>query len=149
MEGDPYSYRSPRSISFSSLFSMPGYRFSASRRYFAKHGQRLISFVQGHSPSLFVIASQMVAATVNAAAKFCETSPEPVHPFMILHIRMLATGLGCTLYLSQIESSRSVAFFGVKEVRSLVFLRAIGGACSATGFFCRLILVHLSYFRED
>ncbi|RWA08437.1 hypothetical protein EKO27_g6673 [Xylaria grammica] len=81
----------------------------------------------------------MVAATVNAAAKFCETRPELVHPFMILHIRMLVTGLGCTLYLSHMGSSKSVAFFGVAEVRGLILLRAIGGVFSATGFFSRCL----------
>ncbi|GAW16607.1 hypothetical protein ANO14919_060400 [Xylariales sp. No.14919] len=86
----------------------------------------------------------MVAATVNAAAKFCETRPELVHPFMILHIRMLVTGLGCTLYLSHMGSSKSVAFFGVAEVRGLILLRAIGGVFSATGFFFSMIYLTLS-----
>ncbi|KAI1349994.1 hypothetical protein F5Y01DRAFT_164361 [Xylaria sp. FL0043] len=103
-----------------------------------------MSFIERHSPSLLVIASQVVAATMNAAAKFCETNLEPVHPFMILHVRMLATGLGCALYLSHVGSSMSVAFFGAKEVRSLVFLRAIGGVCSATGFFFSMIYLSLS-----
>ncbi|KAI1739176.1 hypothetical protein F4680DRAFT_423076 [Xylaria scruposa] len=103
-----------------------------------------ISFLERHYPALFVIASQMVAATVNAAAKFCETRPEQVHPFMILHIRMLVTGLGCALYLSHVGSSRSDAFFGAKEVRGLVLLRAVGGVFSATGFFFSMIYLTLS-----
>ncbi|KAI0906607.1 hypothetical protein F4823DRAFT_70839 [Ustulina deusta] len=107
-------------------------------------GSEAISFIKRHCPSLLVIASQMVAATVNAVAKFCETRPDLVHPFMILHIRMLVTGLGCTLYLWHIGSSRSVAFFGVTEVRGLVVMRAIGGVCSATGFFFSMIYLTLS-----
>ncbi|TRX89640.1 hypothetical protein FHL15_009390 [Xylaria flabelliformis] len=85
-----------------------------------------MSFIERHYPALSVIASQMVAATVNAAAKFCETRPDQVHPFMILHIRM------------------SAAFFGEKEVRGLVFLRAVGGVFSATGFFFSMIYLTLS-----
>ncbi|KAJ8131026.1 hypothetical protein O1611_g2601 [Lasiodiplodia mahajangana] len=103
-------------------------------------GLEAMSLIERHYPSLLVIASQMVAATVNAAAKFCETGPEQIHPFMILHIRMLVTGLGCSLYLSQIGSSTAVAFFGAADVRGLIALRAIGGVFSATGFFCSLIL---------
>ncbi|KAI0813695.1 hypothetical protein GGR55DRAFT_635549 [Xylaria sp. FL0064] len=128
---------------------MPSYQLSSSNRLFANTGQGLMSFIERHSPSLLVIASQVVAATMNAAAKFCETNLEPVHPFMILHVRMLATGLGCALYLSHVGSSTSVAFFGAKEVRSLVLLRAIGGVCSATGFFCMLILVCLFSVGEN
>ncbi|KAI0187051.1 hypothetical protein EV127DRAFT_345151 [Xylaria flabelliformis] len=103
-----------------------------------------MSFIERHYPALLVIASQMVAATVNAAAKFCETRPDQVHPFMILHIRMLVTGLACTLYLSHVGSSRSDAFFGAKDVRGLVFLRAVGGVFSATGFFFSMIYLTLS-----
>ncbi|KAI0102730.1 hypothetical protein GGR51DRAFT_562187 [Nemania sp. FL0031] len=103
-----------------------------------------MSLIARHYPSLLVIASQMVAATVNAAAKFCETGPEQVHPFMILHIRMLVTGLSCALYLSHVGSSTSVAFFGGPEVRGLVGLRAIGGVFSATGFFFSMIYLTLS-----
>ncbi|KAI1752760.1 hypothetical protein F4782DRAFT_114197 [Xylaria castorea] len=104
----------------------------------------VMSFIERNYPALSVIASQMVAATVNAAAKFCETRPEQVHPFMILHIRMLVTGLGCALCLSHIGSPSSATFFGVKEVRGLVLLRAIGGLCSATGFFFSMIYLTLS-----
>ncbi|KAI0533011.1 hypothetical protein GGR58DRAFT_522157 [Xylaria digitata] len=121
---------------------------SFSYRNFASNSQtfksKVMSLIEQYYPSLLVVASQMVAATVNAAAKFCETRPERVHPFMILHIRMLITGLGCALYLSQLESSRSVAFFGIKEVRGLVLLRAIGGVVSATGFFFSMIYLTLS-----
>ncbi|KAI1125130.1 hypothetical protein F5Y10DRAFT_247722 [Nemania abortiva] len=111
--------------------------------YTAKRS-KVMSLIERHYPSLLVIASQMAAATVNAAAKFCETGPEQVHPFMILHIRMLVTGLGCALYLSNVGSSTSVAFFGGPEVRSPVALRAIGGVFSATGFFFSMIYLTLS-----
>ncbi|KAB5576186.1 hypothetical protein GE09DRAFT_618160 [Coniochaeta sp. 2T2.1] len=104
----------------------------------------LTSFSRRCLPSLFVLASQVVAATLNAAAKFSETGPEPMHPFMILHIRMLVTGLGCTLRLWHLGSSMSETFFGTPEVHHLVVLRAIAGICSATGFFFSMIYLSLS-----
>jgi hypothetical protein len=97
---------------------------------------KISSFIERYGPSLLVLLSQVVAAVSNAAAKFIETGSEPVHPFMILHIRMLITGLGCTLYLWHSGISTSEVFFGSSDVRQLVLLRAIGGVCGATGFFC-------------
>lgn len=113
------------------------YSKSSSSNYPMAKALELTSFSRRCLPSLFVLASQVAAATLNAAAKFSETRPEPVHPFMILHIRMLITGLGCTLYLWHMGSSIPETFFGTPEVHYLVLFRAIGGICSATGFFCR------------
>ena len=108
---------------------------------------RLVSIVQQYRPSLFVLASQMVAATLNAAAKFVETRPEATHPFMILHIRMFITGLGCTLHLwHNTGTSKSQALFGMPDVRGLMLLRALGGVCGATGFFCRFVFCNLLGF---
>jgi len=94
------------------------------------------SLFKRYRPSLFVLASQVVAATLNAAAKFIETKSNPVHPFTILHIRMLITGLGCSFCLWRNGSSKSENFFGTPDVRGLILLRALGGVCGATGFFC-------------
>lgn len=99
-------------------------------------GSRILTFAKRYRPSLLVLASQMVAATLNTAAKVSETGSEAVHPFMILHIRMLITGLGSTLYLWINRPSRPEALFGNPDVQGLIFLRALGGVCSATGFFC-------------
>lgn len=97
------------------------------------------SLVEPYRPSLFVLASQVAAATLNAAAKFIETIAEPVHPFFILYIRMLITGLGCTWYLWHIGSFKSEVFIGESDVRGFILLRAFGGVCGATGFFCMFL----------
>lgn len=101
---------------------------------------KLQSVIETHHPSLCVLASQVVAATLNAAAKFIETKDEAVHPFTILYVRMLITTFGCTAYLllSSTPSGASKAhmLFGTRDVRWLLVLRAFGGVCSATGFFC-------------
>ena len=94
------------------------------------------SISAGFWPSLFVLASQVLATSLNAAAKFTETMSEPVHPFMILHIRMLITGTGCTLCLWRVHSPKLDIFLGGPEVRHLLLIRAFGGICGTTGFFC-------------
>ena len=111
------------------------------------------SFLSRHRPALFVLASQVTAAAMNAAAKFIETGQRStaVHPFMILHVRMLITGLGCTLLLWHMEngdsesgsggSPKSDALLGPRRVRSLILLRAVGGVFGASGFFCMLVFV--------
>lgn len=101
---------------------------------------KLQSMIGTYRPSLYVLASQVLAATLNAAAKFIETEDEAVHPFMILYVRMLITTLGCTTYLllanTRNGTSKAHMLFGTRDVRWLLVLRAIGGVCSATGFFC-------------
>lgn len=101
---------------------------------------KLQSMIETYRPSLYVLASQVVAATLNAAAKFIETRDEAVHPFMTLYVRMLITTLGCTVYLllssTPNGTSKAHMLFGTRDVRLLLVLRAVGGVCSATGFFC-------------
>ncbi|KAI1103142.1 hypothetical protein F4804DRAFT_310838 [Jackrogersella minutella] len=104
-----------------------------------------LSLIERYRPSLFVLASQVAAATLNAAAKFVETRLEQVHPFQVLHVRMLITGLGCTSYLWYIGgSSKSDILFGTSDVRGLILLRALGGVCGASGFFFSMVYLSLS-----
>lgn len=109
------------------------------------------SVIEQYRPSLYVLASQVVAATLNAAAKFIETKDEAVHPFMILYVRMLITTLGCTAYLLLSSTSNGASkahmLFGTRDVRWLLVLRALGGVCSATGFFCTSCHCHF-HFRQ-
>ena len=107
-----------------------------------------MSLVERYRPSLFVLASQVAAATLNAAAKYAETRLEEVHPFQVLHVRMLITALGCTWYLWHIGGGdkKSDLLFGAPDVRGLILLRALGGTCGASGFFCKsLFNIILSY----
>lgn len=101
---------------------------------------KIPSIIEQYRPSLYVLASQVVAATLNAAAKFIETTDEAVHPFMILYVRMLITTFGCTVYLllsrTPNDTSKVHMLLGTHDVRWLLVLRALGGICSATGFFC-------------
>lgn len=92
------------------------------------------SFVARHRPSILVIASQISAVALHGIVKVLETGPQPVHPFQILHIRLLITGVGCMLYLW----SRGVSDFplGPRNARRLLLLRALGGVCGAIGFYC-------------
>lgn len=94
------------------------------------------SAIERFRPSLFVLGSQVAAATLNAAARLIETRPEPVHPFQILLVRMLITGVGCTWYLWHTGFSMTNCLLGTPEVGRLIGLRALGGICGATGFFC-------------
>uniref|UniRef100_A0A093XFR0 Putative transport protein n=1 Tax=Talaromyces marneffei PM1 TaxID=1077442 RepID=A0A093XFR0_TALMA len=84
---------------------------------------KIPSIIEQYRPSLYVLASQVVAATLNAAAKFIETTDEAVHPFMIL---------------TPNDTSKVHMLLGTHDVRWLLVLRALGGICSATGFFCAL-----------
>lgn len=92
------------------------------------------SFAKRHRPSILVIASQISAAVIHGIVKVLETGAQPVHPFQVLHIRLLITGLGCTLYLW----SRGVDDFllGPRNARYLLLMRALGGVCGAIGFYC-------------
>lgn len=101
---------------------------------------KLQSVIETYRPSLYVLASQVGAATLNAAAKFLETKDEAVSPFMILYVRMLITTLGCTAYLLLRKNpdgiSKAHMLFGKRDMRWLLVLHAFGGVCSATGCFC-------------
>ncbi|KAL1842444.1 hypothetical protein VTK73DRAFT_3124 [Phialemonium thermophilum] len=106
---------------------------------------RVASFVERWRPSLYVFGSQVAAATLNSTAKFVETRHGAVHPFMILHVRMLLTGLGCASILWHVGSPRKAdVLLGGYEVRRLVFLRALSGVCSAAGFFFSMVYLSLS-----
>ncbi|EEA25557.1 hypothetical protein PMAA_066610 [Talaromyces marneffei ATCC 18224] len=90
---------------------------------------KIPSIIEQYRPSLYVLASQVVAATLNAAAKFIETTDEAVHPFMIL---------------TPNDTSKVHMLLGTHDVRWLLVLRALGGICSATGFFFSMIYLTLS-----
>lgn len=92
------------------------------------------SFLARHSPSIMVIASQILAAVIQGIVKFLETGTQPVHPFQILQIRLLVTGVGCTLYLWRKKTPDFP--LGPRNMRPLLLLRALGGVCGATGFYC-------------
>ncbi|KAI1091313.1 hypothetical protein F5B19DRAFT_503272 [Rostrohypoxylon terebratum] len=112
----------------------------------AKDSGAMLSLVERYRPSLFVLASQVAAATLNAAAKYAETRLEEVHPFQVLHVRMLITALGCTWYLWHIGGGdkKSDILFGSPDVRGLILLRALGGTCGASGFFFSMKYLNLS-----
>ncbi|KAI1462643.1 hypothetical protein F4805DRAFT_4234 [Annulohypoxylon moriforme] len=111
----------------------------------AKDSGAVMSLVERYRPSLFVLASQVAAATLNAAAKYAETRLEQVHPFQVLHVRMLITALGCTWYLWHTGGSKkSDILFGTPDVRGLILLRALGGTCGASGFFFSMVYLNLS-----
>ncbi|ROV95300.1 hypothetical protein VSDG_06020 [Cytospora chrysosperma] len=100
------------------------------------------SFVARHKPSILVIASQISAAGIHGIVKVLETGTHPVHPFQILQVRLLITGIGCTLYLW----SRGVPDFllGPRDARILLSLRAIGGVCGAIGFYFSILYLTLA-----
>lgn len=101
------------------------------------------SFFSRHKPSVVVLASQLSAAVVHGVVKALENGKGeldvesgrgPVDPFLILMVRMLITGVACSLYLWY----RRVPEFplGPREVRPLLLLRAIGGVLGAGGMYC-------------
>lgn len=92
------------------------------------------SLVVSHRPSILVLASQISAAMIHGIVKVLEGGTQPVHPFEILLVRLLITGVSSTLYLW----SRGVPDFplGPRDARVLLMLRALGGVCGAIGFYC-------------
>lgn len=92
------------------------------------------SFVARHKPSLLVLTSQVSAAFIHGIVKILETGERPVHPFQILQVRLLITGISCVLYLWY--NGLSDSLLGPKDVRPLLVVRAIGGVCGAIGFYC-------------
>lgn len=93
------------------------------------------SFVARHKPSAVVLASQIAAAVVHGVVKALENGKDTVDPFQILLVRMLITGIGCSLYLWH----RRVPEFplGPRDVRPILIFRAIGGVLGAGGMYCK------------
>lgn len=92
------------------------------------------SFVARHRASMVVLASQICAACVHGVVKALESGTETVGPFQILLVRMLVTGIGCSLYL---WFKKNPEFpLGPRDVRPLLLLRATGGILGAGGMYC-------------
>lgn len=95
------------------------------------------SFLARHKPSAVVLASQISAALVHGVVKVLENGDDAVDPFQILLIRMVITGVGCSLFLYH---QRVPEFpLGDREVRPLLLLRAVGGILGAVGMYCKFI----------
>lgn len=102
------------------------------------------SFLSRHKPSVVVLASQLSAAVVHGVVKALENGRGldvesrrgPIDPFQILMIRMLITGIACSIYLWY----RRVPEFplGPRDVRPLLLFRAIGGVLGAGGMYCEI-----------
>ncbi|TDZ16048.1 putative membrane protein [Colletotrichum orbiculare MAFF 240422] len=100
------------------------------------------SFLERHRPSLLVLASQISAAALNGLAKFLETGDEPIHPFQVLFVRFLITGIGSTILLWRDEPSSFP--WGLTEARPLFALRAAAGIFGAFGFYFSIMYLKLS-----
>lgn len=93
------------------------------------------SFLARHKPSAVVLASQISAGLVHGVVKVLENGDDAVDPFQILLIRMVITGVGCSLFLYH---QRVPEFpLGDREVRPLLLLRAVGGILGAGGMYCK------------
>lgn len=97
------------------------------------------SFLARHKPSAVVLLSQISAAIVHGVVKGLENGDDDVDPFQILLIRMVITGVGCSLFLWH----QKVPEFplGEREVRPMLLLRAVGGILGAGGMYCRFITI--------
>lgn len=97
------------------------------------------SFLARHKPSAVVLLSQISAAIVHGVVKGLENGDDDVDPFQILLIRMVITGVGCSLFLWH----QKVPEFplGEREVRPMLLLRAVGGILGAGGMYCRVITI--------
>lgn len=93
------------------------------------------SFFSRHKPAFFVLASQIFASILHTLAQVLETGSEPIHPSVILLVRLIVTGIFCTLHLWRTNAKDFP--LGPQEVRPLLILRAVGGVSGATGFYCR------------
>ncbi|OHW99228.1 integral membrane protein DUF6 [Colletotrichum incanum] len=100
------------------------------------------SILERHKPSLLVLASQLSAAALNGFAKFFETGDDPVHPFQVLFVRFLITGLASTFYLWYTKAPNFP--LGLPELRSLLALRAAAGIFAAFGFYFSIMYLKLS-----
>lgn len=97
------------------------------------------SFWTRHRASAIVLASQISAAIVHSFVKTLEGGPDAVGPYQILLVRMLVTGLGCSLYLWR--SAVPEFPLGPRDVRPLLLLRAVGGILGAGGMYCESVVV--------
>lgn len=97
------------------------------------------SLMARHKPSAVVLASQISAAVVHGVVKNLENGEDTVNPFQILLVRMLITGIGCSLYLwlKRVPEFPS----GPRDVRSLLILRGVGGVLGAGGMYCMVFPV--------
>ncbi|WDK23039.1 integral membrane protein DUF6 [Colletotrichum graminicola] len=100
------------------------------------------SFLERHKPSILVLASQFSAAALNGPAKLFETEDDPMHPFQVLFVRFLITGLASALYLCYTGAPNFP--LGLPEVRPLLALRATAGVFGAFGFFFSIMYLKLS-----
>ncbi|GJD03500.1 DUF6 domain-containing protein [Colletotrichum higginsianum] len=100
------------------------------------------SFFQRHKPSLLVLISQLSAAALNGFAKFFETADNPVHPFQVLFVRFLITGVASTFYLWYAKVPNFP--WGLPELRPLLALRAAAGVFGAFGFYFSIMYLKLS-----
>lgn len=93
------------------------------------------SFLARHKPSATVFASQISAAVVHGFVKVLENGSDHVDPFQVLLVRMLITGIGCTLclWIKQVPEFPC----GPREVRLILMLRAVGGVLGAGGMYCK------------
>ncbi|KAF3768728.1 hypothetical protein M406DRAFT_251067 [Cryphonectria parasitica EP155] len=100
------------------------------------------SFVARHKPSLVVLASQISAAVVHGVVKSLENGVDHVDPFQILLIRMIITGVGCSLglWLRRVPESP----WGHRDVRPMLLLRAVGGVLGAAGMYYSIRYLTLS-----
>ncbi|KAK6839257.1 hypothetical protein PG987_005123 [Apiospora arundinis] len=108
--------------------------------------QLTTSFLSRHRAALLVLGSQLMAAVLHALARLLETrtgSQEHVHPFTILQVRLLITGLGCSAYLGWWAKTPDFPF-GLPELRPLLVLRALGGLFGACGFYVSISYLSLS-----
>ncbi|KAF6792034.1 hypothetical protein CSOJ01_14222 [Colletotrichum sojae] len=101
-----------------------------------------LSFWERHRPVLLVLSSQISAAGLNGLAKLFETGGEPIHPFQVLFVRFLITGIGCAVYLWVNE--RPSFPTGPPELRRLFALRAAAGVFGAFGFYFSIMYLKLS-----
>lgn len=93
------------------------------------------SLFNRHKSAFFVLASQIFASILHTLAQVLETGSEPIHPSVILLVRLIVTGIFCTLHLWRTNAKDFP--LGPQEVRPLLILRAVGGVSGATGFYCR------------
>ncbi|KAK8876861.1 membrane protein [Apiospora arundinis] len=108
--------------------------------------QLTTSFLSRHRAALLVLGSQLMAAVLHALARLLETrtgSQDHVHPFTILQVRLLITGLGCSAYLGWWAKTPDYPL-GLPELRPLLALRALGGLFGACGFYVSISYLSLS-----
>lgn len=109
--------------------------------------EELQSFVARHRASMVVLASQISAAFVHGVVKALESGTETVGPFQILLVRMVITGIGCSLYL---WARKNPEFpLGQRDARPLLLLRAMGGILGAGGMYCKPAPLDLSCCVQD